>query len=213
LKEPKDVLELGRFLARELGADDGVDTLGRWMAYYLAEQLDAAERATGAEKEKIERGISTLILDIWAQRCALQGTADPLAPYEKAAHALAAIRSGAAFPSRWSRSPVSDDVSLALDVFELASRLALLSLFSLIPADTSELPASIEKFLSVEEGVFLTDIGEAYAVVATEFPNFIDSGESVASKTANFQDTRLKLVQSLQVKAAKLTRENEEAGT
>lgn len=206
-------MELGRFLARELGADDGVDTLGRWMAHYLAEQLDAAERATGAEKEKIERGVSKLILDIWAQRRTLPGRADPLATYEKAAHTLAAVRSGAEILSPWRGLHVQDETSLIFDVFELASQLALLGLFDLIPADASELPASIEKFLTVEEGMFLTNIREAYTVVAAKFPNCADSRASVASKTANFQDIRVKLVQRLQAKTAELSREKEGAGT
>ena len=213
MREPKDVLELGRFLARELGVDDGVDTLGRWMAHHLAEQLDAAERATGVEKEKIERGISKLILDIWSQRHTLSSRANPLATYEKAAHALAAIRSGAEIFLSSRSSHLQDDTSLTLDVFELASQLALLGLFDLIPADASELPASIEKFLSGEEGMFLTNIREAYVVIAAEFPNCGDSRASVASKTANFQDIRVKLVQRLQAKAAELSREKEGAGT
>lgn len=190
-----------------------MDTLGRWMAHHLAEQLDAAERATGVEKEKIERGISKLILDIWSQRHMLPGRANPLATYEKAAHALAAIRSGAEIFSPSRSSHLQDDTSLTLDVFELASQLALLGLFDLIPADASELPASIEKFLSGEEGMFLTNIREAYAVIAAEFPNCGDSRASVASKTANFQDIRVKLAQRLQAKAAELSREKEGAGT
>ena len=211
MKEPKDVLELGRFLARELGADDGVDTLGRWMAHYLAEQMGAAERATGAEKKKIERGVSKLILDIWAQRRMLPGRADPLAVYEKAAHTLAAIRSGAEILSPWRSSHVQDGTSLTLDVFELASQLAFLSLFDLIPADAAELPASIEQFLSEEEGMFLTNIRDAYTVVTTKFPNNDDSRVSVESKTANFQDIKVKLIQRLQAIAAELGCEKEGA--
>ena len=82
MKPPKDVLGLGQHLVRELGFEDGVDTLGRWMAHYLAELIGEAEngstaaKRTSARKEAIET-----ILKIWDHRTSLSGTAYPLTKY------------------------------------------------------------------------------------------------------------------------------------
>ena len=48
-KTPKDVLEHGRQLVRELDLEDGVDTLGRWMAHHLAELMSIAEHGITSE--------------------------------------------------------------------------------------------------------------------------------------------------------------------
>lgn len=43
-------MNLGKALVKELNLDPGVDTTARWMAHYIAEQIERAENSTGAEK-------------------------------------------------------------------------------------------------------------------------------------------------------------------
>ena len=63
---------LGQRLVKELGLDDGVDTLGRWMAHRVAELMQCAEQAeTQAEREFAKQECSELILKIWERRDAL----------------------------------------------------------------------------------------------------------------------------------------------
>ena len=65
-KPPKGVLELGQHLVRELRFEDGVDTLGRWMAHHLAELLDQAENAkTKVERSKARKQATETILKVW----------------------------------------------------------------------------------------------------------------------------------------------------
>jgi hypothetical protein len=82
LKQPKDVLELGRHLVRELGLDDGVDTLGRWMSHHVAELITQAktERTVSRQRKAQGDAVST-ILKIWGHRRDLPGRADPISPY------------------------------------------------------------------------------------------------------------------------------------
>jgi hypothetical protein len=81
-KVPKDVLGLGRHLVRELGLEDGVDTLGRWMAHHLAELIDKTENAaTAKDRQKASKAATETILKIWERRALLPETAYPLAPY------------------------------------------------------------------------------------------------------------------------------------
>lgn len=78
-KEPKDVLELGHYLASELGVYEGVDTLGRWMAHYLAELIDKAENSPNERDRKTARQEATdTILKIWEHRKSLPGNVYPL---------------------------------------------------------------------------------------------------------------------------------------
>jgi len=45
----KRIINLGKALVEELGLDTGVDTLARWMAHYIAEQMEIAKNAKGTE--------------------------------------------------------------------------------------------------------------------------------------------------------------------
>src|SRR5687767_11542563 len=82
-KPPKDVLGLGQHLVRELDFEDGVDTLGRWMAHYLAELIDKAENGgTAAKRLRAHKSATETILKIWEHRTSLPGKAYPLAPYK-----------------------------------------------------------------------------------------------------------------------------------
>lgn len=83
-KPPKDVLGLGRHLVRELGFEDGVDTLGRWMAYHLAELIDQAENGvTAAERSRARENATEVIVKLWEHRASLPGKAYPLAPFKE----------------------------------------------------------------------------------------------------------------------------------
>lgn len=73
-KPSKDVLGLGRHLVRELRFEDGVDTLGRWMAHHLAELIDEAESgSTPAERLRARKSATETILKIWEHRASLPG--------------------------------------------------------------------------------------------------------------------------------------------
>src|SRR5690242_9787087 len=83
-KPPKDVLELGKHLVRELKLHDGVDTLGRWMAHHVAELItDAKRQRKGPKRTRAEKEATELILKIWEHREALPRHAYPLAQYEE----------------------------------------------------------------------------------------------------------------------------------
>lgn len=84
LKLPKDVLELGKYLVRELDFEDGFDTLGRWMAHHLAELIYKAENGETEEaKLKASQQATDTILKIWKHRKNLPREAYPLAKYEE----------------------------------------------------------------------------------------------------------------------------------
>lgn len=61
-------LELGRRLTKELGIDQSVDTLGRWMAHYIAELIQDAEKASAEERPLKMRSCCDAILNLWKHR-------------------------------------------------------------------------------------------------------------------------------------------------
>ena len=94
-KAPKDVLELGEHLVRELGLEDSTDTLGRWLAHHLAELMTSVKETAGtsAHHEALKRA-TEIILRIWDRRTALPGDAYPLAQYKEVLNVLKADLSG-----------------------------------------------------------------------------------------------------------------------
>lgn len=62
------ILELGRKLTKELGLDQSVDTLGRWMAHYIAELIENAENASSDERPMKMQVCCDAILNFWKHR-------------------------------------------------------------------------------------------------------------------------------------------------
>ena len=76
------VLALGKKLVDELGLDQSVDTLGRWMAHYIAEKIEAAEAATGEVRNRKMTECSDTILKLWAHRSELPNGKRPFEEFE-----------------------------------------------------------------------------------------------------------------------------------
>jgi hypothetical protein len=73
---------LGRKIVDELGLDRSVDTLGRWMAHYIAELIQSAEATEGADRsEKLSR-CANAILDLWKHRHVLPNGKRPFEEFE-----------------------------------------------------------------------------------------------------------------------------------
>lgn len=84
------VLALGRKLVQELGLEPSTDTLGRWMAHFVAELIAKAETATGGNKAAAERECFDAILALWRHRGELPSGKRP---YEELEPVIRAIES------------------------------------------------------------------------------------------------------------------------
>lgn len=85
------VLELGKLLAAEL---EQTDTLGRWIAHYLAERMTSLEQKTGSERGIAEAEVADLILHLWSLRRQLPGGRLPLAEVDEVEAAIARLTPG-----------------------------------------------------------------------------------------------------------------------
>ena len=87
-------LNLGRKLVRELEIEHTCETLSKWMAHYLAEQILEVESAKSQrQKNAAQSKCCELILRIWEKRQSLPGGAKPLGRIEVALKALVAMKS------------------------------------------------------------------------------------------------------------------------
>jgi hypothetical protein len=84
------VLALGKKLVAELGLDQSVDTLSRWMAHYIAELMHAAETAEDAKRQELTSRCCVAILDLWRHRRELP---DGKRPFEDIEPILRALQS------------------------------------------------------------------------------------------------------------------------
>lgn len=85
------MLELGRLLAAEL---EQTDTLGRWIAHYLAERMTILEQKTGSERGIAEAEVADLILHLWSLRRQLPGGRLPLAEVDEVEAAIERLTPG-----------------------------------------------------------------------------------------------------------------------
>ena len=78
----KRIINLGKALVEELGLGQGVDTLSRWMAHYIAEQMTIVDNATGDDKIKAEQNCFETILKLWQHRSSLPNGRRPFESFE-----------------------------------------------------------------------------------------------------------------------------------
>ena len=83
-------MTLGRKLVEELDLESSVDTLGRWMAHYVAELMDRADNAPPEERVTSRKRCSDAILELWSHRAELP---DGKRPFEDLEPIIRAIES------------------------------------------------------------------------------------------------------------------------
>src|SRR5947207_7911372 len=176
LKAPKDLLGLGAHLVRELGLRDSTDTMGRWLAHYLAELMNEAanKRKSTAQRVKAREQAASLILKIWDRRTSLPGYAYPLARYRDVLRVLDLLRPSA---NPWQRQNGTRHQILAAKIFDSLCRLVIVLLLVDVSVPhgrkKSRANASL-KFLSKVEQAILKGLDSWPAVVRVKF----DDGKS-----------------------------------
>lgn len=86
------ILALGKKLVDELGLDQSVDTLGRWMAHYIAEKIEDVEAATGEEVRSHKMAeCRDAILKLWTHRRELPNGKRPFEDLEPIVRVLKSL--------------------------------------------------------------------------------------------------------------------------
>lgn len=108
----KAVVALGKELVAELKLGDSVDTLGRWMAHYLADLIQEAEITTGDDQLTTQARLRDSILALWAHRFELPTGIRPFGEFEPILRALASLDPESETPRYFSPScaPSSESI-------------------------------------------------------------------------------------------------------
>ena len=89
--QSKALLDLGKKLVDELGLDNSVDTLGRWMAHYIAELILDVEGAAPEDELSRQEQCASAILELWQHRAELPNGTRPFEDFEPILRALESL--------------------------------------------------------------------------------------------------------------------------
>jgi hypothetical protein len=82
---------LGKLLVKELSLESSSDTLGRWIAHYVAEKMDEASNGTGKRKKEAEQACAETILALWDHRSKMSSGLRPLKDFQQILETLNAL--------------------------------------------------------------------------------------------------------------------------
>jgi len=85
------ILALGGKLVDELGLENSLDTLSRWMAHYIADLIVEAENATGEDKSLAEKNCFNAIMMLWRHRAELPNGKRPFENLEPVIRAIESL--------------------------------------------------------------------------------------------------------------------------
>lgn len=85
------VISLGEALVEELTKDHHSTTLSRWLAHYIAEQLETIKTAKGQERKLAQKRCFEAILQLWQHRSSLPNGLHPFGGFEPILRVLADI--------------------------------------------------------------------------------------------------------------------------
>lgn len=209
-KPPKDVLGLGQYLVHELGFESEVDTLGRWMAHYLAELIDEAENgSTTTKRIRARKEATTTILNIWDHRLSLPGKAYPLSPYKDVLKVIDRLQPDSN-PFRYSLQYAENKKEqLAAELFDGLSRLIISLLLMEIPSDniSGEVnSASIDALTDAERQLFITlqEWGDLFKTTADSTKRKRKTRKGRGNTKANLGEVAIQLVDSVMTNLSEL---------
>ena len=85
------IVALGQKLVKQLGLEPSMDTLGRWMAHYVADLIVKAGSTTGEEKHVAEKKCFDAILALWKHRSELPNGKRPFEDLEPVIRAIESL--------------------------------------------------------------------------------------------------------------------------
>ena len=218
LKLPRDVLELGRHLVRELGYEDQRDTLGRRMAHHLAELITKAEDgATAAERLRARKNATETTLKIWEHRASLPGSAYPLAPYKDVLKVLDRLRPNDNPFRHFGPPDETKREQLAADLFDGLSRLIIaLLLMKVTPSEepTKVDDTAIEALSETEQQVWtaLQQWSELFALTSERSGRARKGKRGSGGATVNLNEAAVSLIDSIMPTLVELRSELQKVG-
>lgn len=83
LETQKKIIKLGKKMIEEVKLQNSVDTLSKWMIYYISELIVKAENETGEKKAELNLECCNVILKVWEQRHSQNAISSPFEKFQK----------------------------------------------------------------------------------------------------------------------------------
>lgn len=183
LNQPINILALGSHLTDELGFSELNDTLGRWMAHYLAELIDKASNAPeGPIRDAAQARVATEILAIWAHRSALPGNSYPLARYKNIIAGMQLLVPGG---SPWERPASGSRTAQAGEAHEQLRQLSIACLFADHFAEIPNIDPDVVGYLDPEEREIFEFFNSWARSVTSERQKLYDEGVVLADTSSS----------------------------
>ncbi|OLP44445.1 hypothetical protein BJF95_07915 [Rhizobium oryziradicis] len=99
-----------------MNVDGSADTLGRWMAHYIAELIDVAERTAGPEKPAAQDRCFSAILELWSHRAEFPKGMRPHQELEPVLRVLESLDTAAEYPRYYPSAQPSENDTLSAEV-------------------------------------------------------------------------------------------------
>jgi len=195
----EEILNLGKLLVNELGLESSVDTLSRWMAHYIAEQMKISEYAQEEEKNLAEDKCFETILKLWKHMTYYKGGLRPFEDFEPIFNTLNRLnpdnRDSFYFQNEYSRrkangnsenDAVTQYLSLATSVDEVA-RVWLKFIFQ------SAAEAAVDDKMKewIEAALPLSDNAEASLIVRILSNDELDDYEDNQENRIKYLERRI----------------------
>lgn len=169
----KAVVALGEKLVTELGLSDSVDTLGRWMAHYIAELIHESEAATKEDRVAKQAQLRDSVLALWAHRFELPSGKRPFGDFELILRTIESLdperKTARYFPAERTPEPESNEGNETQQWIELARSLDYVSKILINHCIISAAESSLDQS---QEWVTLAceaDVGDSVELHAIRF--------------------------------------------
>jgi len=189
LEAQKRIIDLGKSIVKDLELDSGVDTLSKWMAYYIAEKIKLCENLTGSKKTKAEKECFEIVLKLWENRWSVPPLRDHLKEFTPLLETLKKLnpnRRGSFFyPERVavsikeeSKIDKSNEVKNHLDTALKVDKLARSIISNLLYQAASQLELNEEKAEYIRNAIELIDYPDTTIIkFTTDYDEYLKSHE------------------------------------
>jgi hypothetical protein len=189
----QDAINFGKQLVSEFTHEEKWDLSMRWMAHYIGELIEVAEKeASYARKRKLQQECASIILDLWKKRAYFRGNSQPLSRLRETILVLQSLISDDEENNTWkSYADVDVDSPWATYIKKIKGSIEH-ALYICVLATVSEEALKsemdwlqFEKFLSTDEATILRHLKQLLEKNDTYFKIVYTDGNESSNKDSD----------------------------
>jgi hypothetical protein len=169
------VIRAGKKIVKELSLDKSVDTLGRWMAHYIAEMIEDIENGASEAKPKKLSECANAIMELWKHRSENLHGKPPFGAISRTLESLDPNNAGCRYFT-FSRSSTRDseqdkETAKWLDFAELVDRTARILIQACLKNAAQNNLDQAKEYVELAEMLYSEDEKNGIIQLAARFGN------------------------------------------